>query len=41
MSKNLAAILQVCVIVLAIVAALLAANSPSFGLDNKAVYQGF
>jgi hypothetical protein len=33
--------LEGCVLILAIWAALFAANSPSFSLDNKAVYQGF
>jgi hypothetical protein len=41
MTERLRLALKVCALILAIGAALFAANSPSFGLDNKAVYQGF
>lgn len=41
MSKRLAFIIQLIVFCLAVAAAALAANSPSFSLSNRPVYQGY
>lgn len=41
MSERLALIIRVIVLCLAVAAAALAANSPSFSLSNHPVYQGY
>jgi hypothetical protein len=38
---NAKALLYFLIVVLSVIALALAADSPSFGMDNKAVYEGF
>jgi hypothetical protein len=38
---NLKVLLYFVIVVLSVIALALAADSPSFGIDNKAVYEGF